>query len=445
MIEAQGWMSRFDISAQTKHRIVLYGNVLDWVLAGDERLTLAQWIRRRLVEQYGFQRVLRYNHSEELRVLYWGDLSPQQGSDALRSLVQGQARDLADPATALRLMRAVLRQEDQSGAVLIENAEHRLNNQSAEAVLLRQLVREGADGSTVRGLAIHLYTSDSQIPQDFITADADTALILVSLPSYSERLEFLKSLPAESALIATRERGVAVKLERLAQITEGYRLRELDQLAALADNQEPGVGLSSLLSLFRHGRKIDPWVNREVSAIKDALHRRVQGQDRAVDQVIKSVYRAKQRVDSLIEDSVRSPAMVLFFVGATGVGKTLMARAICEAITGTEENLKRIDMSEYQREHTDQRLIGPPPGYVGHLEGGQLTNWVLERPQSVVLIDEVEKAHERILDIFIQILAAYRRQGSDSRYERDHTDLYQQYRGRRSDGKATRQARQRSS
>ncbi len=414
-----GWMSRFDIAAQTRRRIVLYGNVMDWVRDGTETIPLTEWLRGRLSSQHGVEHILQYNHCEEPRVLIWREEGVETAQAALNARLRGagqessrgQSQDPANPVLVFRLLGTLLggadlqnpeqRDPERRTAVIIENAEHRINEPSLEATLLRQFVREGA---ATHGLVIHIYAGESQIPRDFFIADADTALILVPTPSYSDRLPFFTQLDPSAALRQTRERGAQISPERLARITEGYRLRELDQLQSLAERQERGLDIAALLSLFRHGRKVDHWANLDVAAARGLLDRRVQGQDGAIAQVVKSIRIAKHNVGSLIDDSVRTPAMVLFFVGATGVGKTLMARTICEAITGTEENLKRIDMSEYQREHTDQRLIGPPPGYVGHLEGGQLTNWVLERPHSVVLFDEIEKAHERIFDIFLQML-----------------------------------------
>jgi ATP-dependent Clp protease ATP-binding subunit ClpA len=109
-------------------------------------------------------------------------------------------------------------------------------------------------------------------------------------------------------------------------------------------------------------------------------------------------------VAQLVDPGARKPAVVCFFVGPTGVGKTMVARALAEHLTGSPDSCKVIDMSEYRQDHSDQKLIGSPPGYVGFDQGGQLTGWVKARPFSVVLIDEVEKAHKRILDLFLQIL-----------------------------------------
>jgi hypothetical protein len=401
-----GWMSRFDISAQTKRRIVLYGNVLDWVLEGQETLPLTEWLLRQLRDRYGVQRIVRYNNCEPPRIIFWGGAETERAQEEFESLLQGPPRDSADPANAFSHLSELLRQSGPRAAVIVENTEHRLSEPStamaasSEAVWLRQLARETGEGN----LAIHLYTSELQIPRDFVADEPDAVLILVPTPNYSERRQFFGRLPETAALLNTREGEAAVTSERLARVTEGYRLRELDQLRTLAESQEPGIDIYALLSRFRHGRKVDYWSDLKISEIRRQLHQQVKGQKDAIKQVARRMLMAKHQIPFLIDDSVRTPAMVLFFVGATGVGKTLMARSICKAITGTEENLKRIDMSEYQREHTDQRLIGSPPGYVGFLEGGQLTRWVLEKPHSVVLFDEIEKAHERILDIFLQIL-----------------------------------------
>lgn len=129
------------------------------------------------------------------------------------------------------------------------------------------------------------------------------------------------------------------------------------------------------------------------------LHQRVIGQNEAVELVADAVIRAR----SGIKDPKR-PIGSFLFLGPTGVGKTELARALAEALFDSEENIIRIDMSEYMEKHTVSRLIGAPPGYVGYDEGGQLTEAVRRRPYSVILFDEIEKAHHDVFNVLLQIL-----------------------------------------
>jgi ATP-dependent Clp protease ATP-binding subunit ClpB len=129
------------------------------------------------------------------------------------------------------------------------------------------------------------------------------------------------------------------------------------------------------------------------------LHRRVIGQDEAVGLVADAVIRARAGIKD-----PRRPIGSFIFLGPTGVGKTELARTLAEALFDSEENMVRIDMSEYMEKHTVSRLIGAPPGYVGYEEGGQLTEAVRRKPYSVILFDEIEKAHHDVFNVLLQIL-----------------------------------------
>ncbi len=133
--------------------------------------------------------------------------------------------------------------------------------------------------------------------------------------------------------------------------------------------------------------------------LAEHLHRRVIGQDEAVDAVANAVLRARAG----IKDPNR-PIGSFIFLGPTGVGKTELARALAEFLFDSEQALIRLDMSEYMEKHTVARLIGAPPGYVGYEEGGQLTEAVRRKPYSVILFDEIEKAHHDVFNVFLQIL-----------------------------------------
>lgn len=138
---------------------------------------------------------------------------------------------------------------------------------------------------------------------------------------------------------------------------------------------------------------------QDILNLEKTLRRRIVGQD----EVISSIARALRRSRAGLGDPTR-PLGVFMLLGPSGVGKTELCKALSEALFGSEEALIRIDMSEYSEEATASRLIGSPPGYVGHGEGGQLTDAVLKRPYSVVLFDEIEKAHPKIFSLLLQLL-----------------------------------------
>ena len=145
--------------------------------------------------------------------------------------------------------------------------------------------------------------------------------------------------------------------------------------------------------------KITEGEKEKLVHLEEILHKRVVGQDEAVDAVAKAIRRARVG----LQDSKR-PIGSFLFMGPTGVGKTELSKAIAEAMFDNENNIIRIDMSEYMEAHTVSKLIGSPPGYVGFDEGGQLTEQVRRKPYSVVLFDEIEKAHPEVLNALLQIL-----------------------------------------
>jgi ATP-dependent Clp protease ATP-binding subunit ClpA len=156
---------------------------------------------------------------------------------------------------------------------------------------------------------------------------------------------------------------------------------------------------------YKVGVTDDPWRKIPRDKIRDAdsfIRSRVRGQDHAVTHVLDIIKRAITGVGAPGRGG--RPRGVAFLAGPTGVGKTELAKTISELLFGDDTAYLRFDMSEFSAEHADQRLIGAPPGYVGYDAGGELTNAIRERPFCVVLFDEIEKAHPRILDKFLQIL-----------------------------------------
>jgi ATP-dependent Clp protease ATP-binding subunit ClpB len=133
--------------------------------------------------------------------------------------------------------------------------------------------------------------------------------------------------------------------------------------------------------------------------LEDELHKRIVGQNEAIEAISDAIRRSRAG----LQDG-RKPIGSFIFLGTTGVGKTELAKALAEFLFNDENSLVRIDMSEYQERHTVSRLIGAPPGYVGYDEGGQLTEKVRRKPYSVVLLDEIEKAHPDVFNILLQVL-----------------------------------------
>ena len=133
--------------------------------------------------------------------------------------------------------------------------------------------------------------------------------------------------------------------------------------------------------------------------LEQTLHKRVIGQEEAVSAVARAVKRGRVGLKS-----PNRPIGSFLFLGPTGVGKTELSKALAEALFGNEESMIRVDMSEYMEKHSVSKMIGSPPGYVGHDEGGQLSEKVRRKPYSVVLFDEIEKAHPDVFNILLQVL-----------------------------------------
>ncbi len=188
------------------------------------------------------------------------------------------------------------------------------------------------------------------------------------------------------------ERRLAAEEEQLARRQgEGRLLREEVTEEEIAEivSRWTGIPVAKLMEGERE----------KLLKLEDILHQRVIGQDEAVKKVADAVIRARAGIKD-----PRRPIGSFIFLGPTGVGKTELAKTLAEALFDTEENMIRIDMSEYMEKHTVARLIGAPPGYVGYEEGGQLTEAVRRKPYSVILFDEIEKAHHDVFNILLQIL-----------------------------------------
>ncbi|MBY5353675.1 ATP-dependent Clp protease ATP-binding subunit [Rhizobium leguminosarum] len=286
-------------------------------------------------------------------------------------------------------------------------AEHTLFTQAQILCHTARSRPAGPDRKPFYNSIIWIVERDSDLP-DWLTVDNPRLrTIPVAVPDSLTRKSLsqtlLKSLPA--AQQASQEQ-LAQWAETFINLTEGLLLSDMNSIAQLGRNE--GLKASEIADAVRRykvGVTDDPWrkIDRtKIAGAEEFIRTRVKGQDHAAIHMLDIVKRAVTGVGRSSTNG--RPRGVAFLAGPTGVGKTELAKTITSLLFGDESAYIRFDMSEFSAEHADQRLIGAPPGYVGYDAGGELTNAIREKPFSVVLFDEIEKAHPRILDKFLQVL-----------------------------------------
>jgi ATP-dependent Clp protease ATP-binding subunit ClpA len=212
----------------------------------------------------------------------------------------------------------------------------------------------------------------------------------------------------EGAKTASKGQRLDV-IDHFVEQTEGMPLADVIAITQLCRHEKlPFQDIGEAVRRYKLGVTDDPWkkLNHDVIAHgEERMRGRVKGQNKAVTKSLDIIKRAVTGLSGAQgAKSGGRPRGVLFLAGPTGTGKTELAKALTELLFGDERAYVRFDMSEFSAEHADQRLLGAPPGYVGYDAGGELTNAIKERPFSVILFDEIEKAHPRLLDKFLQLL-----------------------------------------
>lgn len=250
----------------------------------------------------------------------------------------------------------------------------------------------------------------STLTNFFSTNNIEFASVVIQKPSKEERSDFFKTYSDYFVNVKdTIEDPDSDDFKDAVVITDGLSYREILQLAKLEVDSDEKYTFKQLYNIANFNKKQSEWESsknfKDLNKISEELNKRVKGQDYAISQIRKTLIRSFTGLQGITQSSnSKKPKGILFFVGPTGVGKTEISKALCEYIFGDESRLIRFDMSEYNHEESDQKLIGAAPGYVGYDAGGQLTNAVKEKPFCILLFDEIEKAHNKILDKFLQIL-----------------------------------------
>jgi ATP-dependent Clp protease ATP-binding subunit ClpB len=274
----------------------------------------------------------------------------------------------------------------------IERAALQKETDAASKERLERLEKELADQQErARGMRAHW-----QQEKDEIDTIRRVKSDLEEARAASERAEREGDLERAAELRFT----TIVELERGLE-EENRRLQEIQSEQKMLNEEVTEEDVAAVVSKWT-GIPVSRLMEGEMEKLihlEEALHERVVGQDAAVTAVANAIRRARAG----LQDPNR-PIGSFLFLGPTGVGKTELARALAEFLFDDERAIVRIDMSEYQERHTVSRLVGAPPGYVGYEEGGQLTETVRRRPYSVVLLDEIEKAHADVFNVLLQLL-----------------------------------------
>jgi DNA polymerase III delta prime subunit len=441
------WLTTVIREAALRAGLVVYGNTRDlfWAGVGADYVTLPALLSRHLDK---FSIRATWDQVDGLR--FQSDEQSRRWSEAVERAVgggptaKGQAYDLGTDQTAtdtttggtrisllevVAQYRAVLAHASERPLLVIDWS-HLLSTQPAhpdqtEREWILQLGKalvgepnQRIDSDRLRkgsGLVVLVSASLGAVPPVLYQGEPRVRLLSVPAPSRDERRAFFDrhadDLKVESPRPAPGAAAVPPRkasVEALTELSDQLTTADLRQVLLLSRSVDPPLRPDRLLNLYRFGDQRSPWEElseERLAHVDQVLRDRVLGQDPAVDHVATMIIRAWLGLAGLQHSARRSkPKGTLFFVGPTGVGKTELAKACAEFLFGDESACIRFDMSEYNHEHSDQRLVGAPPGYVGFEEGGQLTNAVRARPFSVLLFDEIEKAHGRVLDKFLQIL-----------------------------------------
>ncbi len=281
---------------------------------------------------------------------------------------------------------------------------------SAYPIVLRD------DDGRVAGVAlfnplIWLVNRDNDLPGWYAVSNEMVHSQVLGKPDFDTRAIAAELLAPQFVDTKSTPTERAAFSNAFATLTEGLSIQAMVSISQLARAQKISLGgIADAVRLYTVGLPDNPWkkkyIRTQIQAAGTEISKRVKGQPQAISKTVDILMRSVVGLTGAQSSSASAgrPRGILFFAGPTGVGKTELAKSLTQLIFGNDQAYIRFDMSEFSAEHADARLLGAPPGYVGHDSGGELTNAIREQPFSVVLFDEIEKAHPRILDKFLQVL-----------------------------------------
>jgi len=427
-MRVEKWHQEMDRFLDIKTAFLLEGDIYDLHSYPTETeegirwdmLSLENYLYRYFVEK-GYGSVVFYNHVDGFYNSYseddmkrFADVTGQNknlGNDKRINLNFGQAadviRDVMDNKETPVAVIMMLASRYVISADNVSENERDFYTKLMMASLKKTQVKKGERFMTNIFLLVCEKAND--IPVWFYLDNPFIKTMTIQKPDKEARAQFadtqLQHFPGADML--SDDDMKACKDDFVAH-TDGFQNVELNALKILCRNENLDIkNITDAINLYKYGIKDNPWNDipqEKIANAEEFIKARIKGQDHAVTQVLDIIKRAVSDMSGIQHSGKTKPKGILFFAGPTGTGKTEMAKTMANLLFGDDDACIRFDMSEYQQGHSDQKLLGAPPGYVGYESGGQLTKAVKEKPFSIILFDEIEKAHPSIFDKFLQIL-----------------------------------------